>query len=116
MTQLWVQLPHRPAPEVDLAGELGSWQVYHDACGMSAVEVDVRADAAAFECTGCPWAEAVPTGRDDPGPHNVAALRRLAVSGQAQTLQLQTAMGGLLGLGVALLAGNALRVDIAPLG
>lgn len=115
---LWVQLPGRYSKETfRVAQELTRWDVYHDTCGMSPVNVEVTTSRAEFVCQGCGWSEKLPLGgRDDPaGRHNRAALRRVAVDGKPQTLQTQSVMApGLIGLALGALVGEAQRVRIAP--
>lgn len=118
MPDLWVNLPqgYTTADAIDVPDELGRWDVYHDACGMARVDVDVRRADARFDCSGCEWAETIPLrGEETPaGRHNAAALEHLARRREPQTLQLQTVMGGLLGLAIAALVGSALRLRMAP--
>lgn len=115
---LWVQLPGRYSKKAfRVAQELTRWDVYHDTCGMSPVNVEVTTSRAEFVCQGCGWSEKFPLGgRDDPaGRHNRAALKRVAVHGKPQTPQTQSAMApGRLGLALGALVGEALRVRIGP--
>lgn len=113
---LWVQLPGRDSKEsFRAAAEVPRWDVYHDTCGMSPVDLDVTASHAEFVCRRCGWSERFPVGgRNDPaGRDNRAALRRVAVHGKPQTLRTQSVMApGLVGLALGALAGEALRVRI----
>lgn len=119
MTKLSVQFSAAyPANVGDsIVDELSSWEIYHDDCGMGRVNAAVHNGYANFDCRGCGWSEAAPLATGDPtvDRHNVAALQRLAADGEAQTLRIHSAMGGLMGLVMGALLGEALRVDISPL-
>lgn len=111
---LWVQLPGRDSQKgFRAAHQVPRWDVYHDTCGMSPVEIDVIASHAEFVCRSCGWSEKFPLGNDPAGRHNRAALRRVAVHGKPQTLRTQSVMAPeLMGLALGALAGEALRVRI----